>query len=414
MVNDNRGDERDPETGAFDPDAWFKEQFGGGNDAAQPEPAEPVVSSEPVEPVVPSPGSTPPPLVEPPLLEPPLTEALGFDPAPTEAYTPPAYDPAPTEAYTPPAYDPAPTEAYTPPAYDPAPTEAYTPPVVGAADPGYSEPGAGDAATELLSEPEAGGALDQLFGSDQFQEYEEKLIPAVPGGVARVPIAGAGDAGGGPGGPGGGDGDGAASTKNADSPRTPLNRTQKILLWVAGSLAALLVLVGLFALGTRIPDLLGPAPGAEPTPTPTPTPTETVEPVGPVEPGVWWWDELLGGECLEPYVDAWQDEYTVVDCAEPHGGQLVAKLPVPLPEDVTEYGPWPGEEALASQVAIQCGGRGVVNLEAASEWEDVQQQGAFAVTAEQWDAGFTDFLCFVSRASGEPLTGSLAVPPATE
>lgn len=398
-------DERNPETGAFDPDAWFREQFGGGTSpvekpASEPGPAEP-------GPAAPAPAE-PAPAAPAPAAPAPARSA----PTPTDPQ--PFVEPAPTEAYVPPYLEPAPTEAYTPPVVEPAPTEPYTPPVVGAPDPGQSAPGAADAATELLREPEDGGALDQLFGHDQFQEYEERLIPAVPGGVARGGGAGAGGSGGGPGGPGSADGASAASTSGSSGARTPLSRTQKILLWVAGSLATLLVLVGLFALGTRIPDLLGPAPGAEPSPTPTPTPTETVEPVGPVEPGVWWWDELLGGECLEPYVDAWQDEYTVVDCSEPHGGQLVAILPVPLPEDVSEYGPWPGEEALASQVAIQCGGRGVIDLEAASQWTDVQQQGAFAVTAEQWDDGFTDFMCFVSRSSGEPMTGSLAVPPAEE
>jgi hypothetical protein len=39
-------------------------------------------------------------------------------------------------------------------------------------------------------------------------------------------------------------------------------------------------------------------------------------------------------------------------------------------------------------------------------------QGAYPATAEQWEAGQRDIFCFVSRSSGEPLTGSIAVPQA--
>ena len=133
--------------------------------------------------------------------------------------------------------------------------------------------------------------------------------------------------------------------------------------------------------------------------------------VGPVPPGDYRWDELWGGECLEPYVNAWQDEFTVVDCAVPHGGQLVARVPFPLPEGQADYGPYPGEDALAAQIAILCSAPGVIDLAAAGAFTDIQLQGAFAVTEEQWEDGLTDYFCFVSRSSGEPLTGSLAIPP---
>ena len=249
---------------------------------------------------------------------------------------------------------------------------------------------AGDAATELMRTPEEGGALDELFGSENFREFDDELIPAAPRSTRQ----------------GGSDGEGKP-------PRAPLTKNQKVLLWVAGSLVALLALVALFFVGTRIPDLLGPAPGAEatPTPTPTPTPTEVERLVGPVPPGDYRWDELWGGECLEPYENAWQEEFTVVDCAVPHGGQLVARALFPLPEGQTEYGAYPGEEALAAQIAILCSAPGVIDLTAAGAFTDIQLQGAFAVTEEQWDDGLNDFFCFVSRSSGEPLTGSLASPP---
>jgi len=50
----------------------------------------------------------------------------------------------------------------------------------------------------------------------------------------------------------------------------------------------------------------------------------------------------------------------------------------------------------------------VIDFEAAGAYADVQLQGSYPVTAEQWDAGDRYFYCFASRASGEPLTTSLA------
>ena len=266
-------------------------------------------------------------------------------------------------------------------------------------------PSLGDAATELMRQPEEGGALDELFGHDSFHDYEGPQIPAAPrsprrgSGVADVNGAG-----------------GAGGPADAANQSVAMGRTQKTLLWVAGSLVALLAIVAVFFVGTRIPLLLGPAPGAAPspsaTPSPTSSPTATERPVGPVEPGDYRWDELWGGECLEPYVDAWQEQFTVVECAGAHGGQLVRRAPVPLAEGATEPGPYPGEDALAAQMSLLCSAPGVFNLAVAGALTDVQVQGAYPVSAAQWDAGKQDYFCFVSRSSGEPLTGSLAVPPA--
>lgn len=311
-MSDNR--EPGAETGGFDPDEWFRQQFGGP--AASP----------------PDPDAPAPPTVPPPVVEPVATQPI---------------------------------------------EEPPTPPI--------------EAPTVALSAPEDSGALDELFGEEKFQEFDGALIPPPP------PRSGEPTAQGG-----------------EKPPRAPLTKNQRILLWVAGGLVAALALVGLFVVGTRIPELLGPAPGAEPspTPTPTPTPTATERPIGPVAPGEYWWDELWGGECLEPFVDAWQDEYTVVDCASPHGGQLVTRALFPLPEGATEHGAYPGEEALAAQISLLCSAPTVIDFTAAGEFVDLQIQGAFAVTAQQWNDGMQDYFCFVSRSSGDPLTRSVAVPPA--
>jgi len=382
--------EPDPDTGAFDADEWFRTQFGGEQPPVPPAPAAPPTLPPPAAP------PTPPPPAAPPTLPPPTTPFVAAPPptTPSVAVPPPT---TPFAAEPPPALiEPAPTQPAA--VIEPEPTQPaeIVPPAVAGA-------GAGDAATELLREPEQGGALDELFGETSFQEYDDTLIPAAPRSSRR------GDAGGASGGDDGGDAPDGASAE-----RAPLSRNQKVLLWVAGSLVAVLALIGVFVVGTRIPLLLGPAPGAEPSPTATPSasPSATARPVGPVAPGEYRWDELLGGECLEPYIDAWQDEYTVVDCAQPHGGQLVLRAPVPPPAGATEVGPYPGEEVLAAQMLLLCSGPGVLNLSAAGGLTDIVVQGAFPVSAEAWDEGEQDYFCFVSRSSGEPLTGSLAVPVA--
>ena len=183
-----------------------------------------------------------------------------------------------------------------------------------------------------------------------------------------------------------------------------------------------LVLVGLFFLGTRIPGLVA-GPATVPTATPSAsaaaseTPTATAEPApettpeapaapaaGPLAPGTYDWKQLAGGECLEPYTNPWAEEFTVVDCATPHAAQMVKKAPVS--EDPAAA--FPGEAAIAGQISLLCSAPGVLDLAAAGALNDVQVQGSYPVTAEQWAAGERSYYCFVSRSSAQPITGSLA------
>ena len=151
-----------------------------------------------------------------------------------------------------------------------------------------------------------------------------------------------------------------------------------------------------------------PTPSGTPTSTPTPSPTPTEEPAdvaaGPVAPGVHAWDDLRGGECLDPYASPWEEEFTVVDCANPHPAQLVHRGG--FPTDAPDY---PGEQAIQPQLSLLCSAPTVIDVAAAAPYTDLQVQGAYPATAEQWNAGQRDIFCFVSRTSGEPLTGSIAV-----
>ncbi|WP_158270312.1 hypothetical protein [Mycetocola zhujimingii] len=199
-----------------------------------------------------------------------------------------------------------------------------------------------------------------------------------------------------------------------------------VVKWVALGLAVVLVFVALFFLGTRLPSLFGssgstPAAAAttttatptetpSPTPTPTTPPVETVAAIGPVAPGEHKWNALLGGECLEPYTTPWAEKFAVVDCATAHAAQMVFTAPV-TSDPAAAY---PGEAEIAAEISLWCSAPGVLDSAAAGAYSDLQVQGTYPVSAEQWAEGERNYYCFISRSTGEALTGTLAVAqPAT-
>ena len=223
-------------------------------------------------------------------------------------------------------------------------------------------------------------AIDSLFDDTQFQDYEgQSLIPVAP----RAPNA---------------------SPKDA-------SRLPKILLWVAIGLLAVLALIALFVLGTRLGAILGAPAAVVESPSPTPTPTPEGPLVGPVAVGEHQWDELLGGECLKPWESAWQDTYTVVDCATPHPAQLVFRGRFDDAAGVA----YPGVEELQKRINLLCTPTSVIDYSKAGMLSDIQVLASFAATADDWNDGNRTFFCFVNRSSGQDLTESVAVPqvPAT-
>ncbi len=197
-------------------------------------------------------------------------------------------------------------------------------------------------------------------------------------------------------------------------PPAPGAGVPRPVLWLAGALLMVVVLVGLFFLGTR---LGGGAPLAASSPSAVPSSSERLEasaaapvavlPDGIQPPGQYEWSQLGGGECIAPFTSAWDESFTVVDCAGPHAAQLVLR---------SNYGDnvgveFPGEAAFAEQITAACTAPGVIDLAAAAPFGDVQVQGSFPVTEQQWTSGAAAYFCFASRSSGEPLTGSL-VPSA--
>jgi len=346
----------------------------------------------------------PPPLVQPEQL-PPATSA--FAPPPI---VPPVAPPVTLPAVAPGELQPfdaalagSPSVEAEPPTmalpWEGPATELFAPPVASAsvAEPatellGGFGPGAADAA--------ATSSVDALFGESQFREYQTGSLAVAKPASERTPRA----------------------------LRAPIPRSQKALFWIAGSLAALLVLVGLFFLGTKLPRPSS-APAAATTPTasakPSPSPTPTVLPVGPLAVGSYKWDRLLGGECLGPFTSPWAEKFTVVDCGAPHPAQMVARgVFAETPPAATDPsaqatpavgGPasaYPGAEALQAQINLLCTTPGVIDFAAAGAYSDIQILGSYPVTAKQWADGERSYFCFVTRSSGEPITGSVAVPKA--
>ena len=310
-------------------------------------------SDQPESPVAPRPSIEPPAAIAPQL---PPTAAFTFDPEATAAFT---FDP--TEAF--PALDPSLDGV----------TEALAPHPIGLPDP--------------VDEGLEASAIDSLFGDTQFREYaDEPLISPLPPRASSELVR--------------------LEGPKPRAPRAAIPKAQKILMWVAGALLAALALVALFAVGTRISHLFGPAPAVAVSASPRPSATPGPAPLGPVLPGEYQWDALLGGECLDPYESPWQDRYTVVDCSVPHPAQMVYRGLFADAADVA----YPGVEELQKRINLLCTAPTIIDYAAAATTLDIQVAASFAADAADWDDGDRTYFCFVNRSGGEPLGASIAVP----
>jgi hypothetical protein len=149
-----------------------------------------------------------------------------------------------------------------------------------------------------------------------------------------------------------------------------------------------------------------PSPSSSLTPSPSAPPVTQVAAVGPLTPGTYSWETLRGGECLGGYESPWAEEFTVVDCAVPHPAQMVHRGVF----DADAAGAYPGVDALQAQINLLCSAPTVIDYAAAGAYNDIQFAASYAATDKEWAAGHRDYFCFVTRSSGAPLTGSVAVP----
>lgn len=294
--------------------------------------------------------STPPPLTEPPVPDAPPT---GLDALSALGLTEPAF--------------PVHPDAGQPPAVDAS--------LPGSADALVAQPlGLPDAAT-------GSNDLDSVFGASRFVEYVD--APLVPGSALQ-----------------------SREPRAPRPPVAPLSPTQKKLALVAVGLVAAIVLVAFYVLGTRIaPE---PAPVAKPSPaaSASSSPTPVAEPLGPLTPGTYAYNALLGTECVEPFESAWQKEYTVVACSEPHSAQLVARGV--LSDAAAE--PFPGVDALDARITKRCSSSRSIDYSTVSQLTDLQVEASFAADDAEWAAGNRDWFCFATRASGDKLTANIAMP----
>ncbi|MGW9631637.1 hypothetical protein ACWGST_13120 [Agromyces sp. NPDC055520] len=251
------------------------------------------------------------------------------------------------------------------------------------------------------------------FGGDAGGGFATAPMPGHVNGGVGPQRTGGGNVGGGsggpggPGGPGGSGRSGGSGGSGAGTPPAPKGSTRtRTLIWVAGGLVVLLVLVGLYYLGTMLSGGGGAneAAGGSPSASSSETPVEA--PTAPQPAGVHAWNTLFGGECIEPFESVWVEEFTVVDCTTPHAAQLVYRGT--LPGD--EAAPFPGEAALTEQMPVLCRAAGVFDPALVAGIPDLQVQGSFPVTEEQWAEGQRSYYCFANRAGGEPLTGPINGP----
>ncbi|MBF4460972.1 MULTISPECIES: hypothetical protein [unclassified Rathayibacter] len=246
------------------------------------------------------------------------------------------------------------------------------------------------------SEPEPAPAAPAPFTTAPASAHVNAAEPRTPRGPAPRLLRGRGTS------------ESPAPRPSASEGRAASRRRLLIGLIVLGILVVLAALVAIgFVSASRSPEAAAPPPASSDSEAPSSTPSASTpaSTSGPLSAGTWAWNALRGGECLQPFSSAWAEEFTVVSCDTAHAGQLVAT------GSLTDAS-YPGQQALAVSVASLCQAQGVIDVEAATAVGDVQVAGTFPVTQEQWDAGERSYYCFVNRAGGGALTGSLAGTPA--
>ena len=127
--------------------------------------------------------------------------------------------------------------------------------------------------------------------------------------------------------------------------------------------------------------------------------------VNPRSAGVWSWDELNGGECIEPYTDANQDSYTVVDCDTPHSAQLVRVGDVRTDAGIPVY---PGDSAIGPVAMGECFATGIIKASAYATYPTLSSDTRYPTSQTQWNKGDTFYYCFAHTNPISPITGSVA------
>ena len=190
----------------------------------------------------------------------------------------------------------------------------------------------------------------------------------------------------------------------AGRPKKPLTSTAAgqsvfIGLWILGTLAIVAILAGAFLLGQSLSrEDEGTSDQVEAPPIEFPVLSGV-----PVEPGVWAWDELRGGECISGFEGAFAEEFSVVACQTPHDAQLIsAELLSNRAEE-----PYPGVDEVAQLARESCDVTDVIDYRLATQFDDLIVDFSYPASDEQWAQGERGVYCFALRSSGGTLQGDL-------
>ncbi|MEJ1230401.1 MAG: septum formation family protein [Galbitalea sp.] len=173
---------------------------------------------------------------------------------------------------------------------------------------------------------------------------------------------------------------------------------------VAGGLILVLVLFGLFFLGTHLGAQQALAAHAKPTAPASAVPTSAGT-GGPAAPGVQHWTALQGGECIQPFTSAWAVTFTVVPCTSDHDAEMVFKGKLPDPTDAA----YPTSSQFQTEITPLCSASTAINYAAAGAVTDLQVSFSYPPSADSWQSGDRSYYCFVNRQSGGNLPGDLSV-----
>ncbi len=127
--------------------------------------------------------------------------------------------------------------------------------------------------------------------------------------------------------------------------------------------------------------------------------------VSPRSAGTWSWDELNGGECIEPYTDATQDSYTVVDCDTAHSAQLVRVGDLRTDASIPIY---PGDSAIGPVAMGECFSSGIIKAAAYATYPSLITDVHYPTSQTQWNKGDTFYYCFAHTFPIADITGSVA------
>ncbi len=127
--------------------------------------------------------------------------------------------------------------------------------------------------------------------------------------------------------------------------------------------------------------------------------------VSPRPAGVWSWDELNGGECIEPFTDASQSSYTVVSCSTAHSAQLVRVGDLRKDASMPIY---PGDAAIGPVAMGACFAKGIIAPSAFATYPTLSSAVHFPSSQTQWNKGDTFYYCFAHTNPISAITGSVA------